>query len=486
MPRMSDSRYSLRESDAPPAVMDRHLPSSENVSIPPLPVLVTAWVLIWWLLSFVDSALPQLQMAVLNNRVVIPAFALDALFLLALGAAILRRGWWPMPSGIVATWLLLGSSLFVEMIFLEARIGGVIGSLLTTYYRFYFYLLTLPLAGALAGSIPAPRIETLLLWLFVPLGGLGLYQFFGSDAVLPTSTADNSWQVFAWGLGDDIRAFSLFNSGWAFGHFTVFICVLAFFMWQLGRLPGWLGIALCAAAALCTYASLTRTAYVVGAAAFVTAVWLYRARSTRLGLVIAAPLLWAFVGYLVASGIKDVVHMLGLAGDDGVFSSGSLDIRHEAWDYWLNVWFGNGLSSALFGDAVVQHDSGRLMSESTVLIDNVFIAVGVQVGLVGVVVWIAVMWAVWLFLLREAVRRDDALGWAIAAVWATWPLSLMFGLGGNYYGLLALLAVMTRTPEDALGLATLDDETATFELPEQGFADDAMAGHADMGIVRQE
>jgi hypothetical protein len=126
------------------------------------------------------------------------------------------------------------------------------------------------------------------------------------------------------------------------------------------------------------------------------------------------------------------------------------------------------------------------MSESTVLIDNVFIAVGVQVGLVGVVVWIAVMWAVWLFLLREAVRRDDALGWAIAAVWATWPLSLMFGLGGNYYGLLALLAVMTRTPEDALGLATLDDESATLELPEQGFADDAMASHADMRIVRQE
>jgi len=486
---MSDSRYSLRESDALPTVMDRKLPSSEPVFIPPLPVFVTGWVLIWWLLSFVDSALPQLQMALLGNRVVIPTWALDGLFLIATGATMLRRGWWPMPLGIVATWLLLGSSLLVELIFLEARVGGIVGSLLTTYYRFYFYLLVLPLTAALAGVIPTRRIETLLLWLFLPLGGLGLYQFFRTDAVLPTAAIDNSWQVFAWGLGDDIRAFSLFNSGWAFGHFTVFICVLAFFMWWVRRISPQLGIALCAAAALCTYASLTRTAYVVGAAAFLTALWLAFARSRgRFGLVALAPLVWLFAGYLVSSGIKDLMHMLGLAGADGVFSAGSLDIRHEAWDYWLNVWFGHDWSTALFGDAVVQRDSGRLLSESTILIDNVFIAVGVQVGLVGVVVWIAVMWAVWRFLLNEAVRRDDALTWAIAAVWATWPLSLMFGLGGNYYGLLALLAVMTRTPEDALALTdgVDDDETALLELPEQGFTDDAVPRYADVGVVRQE
>ena len=95
---------------------------------------------------------------------------------------------------------------------------------------------------------------------------------------------------------------------------------------------------------------------------------------------------------------------------------------------------------------MTQRDAGGLLSESTVLIDNVFVSIGLQLGIVGVALWALMMWSLWLYLLRRATMRGDALAHAIAAVWATWPVSLMFGSGTEFYLLLAILMVLTERP----------------------------------------
>lgn len=460
----------------------------------PQPLAVPAWgsllLALWWLLSFVDSAWPQFQMAMFGNYVLFGMWPIH-LLLLSTGAVMLMRAGIPeVPRDLLLWWAAFGAYLVLSLIFLEARYEGSFGSLATTFYRFYFLPMVLPLAFALPGGLNSRHIQVTLLIIFIPLGALGLRQYFINDPILPTAAINGTFQVFAWWFQGDIRAFSLFNSGWSFGHFAVFIGVLA--LWRYYFRADWtplLSLAYLAAAALCVYYCLTRTVYLVGMGSLFAAIWLQRARRLdHFAGAQALPLLFAFCGYMVARGIKDVLRMLGI-GDDGIFNAGSLDIRKETWDAWTGVWLDQGLSNALFGAAVSQRDSGQLLSESTVLIDNVFITIGVQIGMVGVLIWIGFMWAVWALLLREAKLRDEPLIWAIAAVWATWPLSLMFGSGGAYYMLLAILALITREklqPSDADEDSVAADEPALLEVTQQRLRNQLVPEVSRVGIVGHE
>lgn len=448
------------------------------------PAKVGTVLALWWLLCFVDAAWPQMQMAIFGNYVLFGMWPLHLLYLGAAGYALLRRGPPELPGALGSTWAAFAAYLAINLLFLEARFPGSFGDLLTTFYRFYFYALTIPLAFVLRGALDSARIQTLLLVLFIPLAALGLRQHFSGDPILPTVATNGTFQVYSWGFMGDVRAFSLFNSGWSFGHFAVLIGVLALWRWWFRHAAAgnWLTIALLIAAGICIYYSLTRTVYLVGTAAVGSALWLRHARDkAAFGSVHLIPALLAVVGYMVARGIKDVLDLLGVR-NDGIFNSASLEIRQEAWSVWTDIWLDHGLSNALFGAAVTQRDSGQLMSESTVLIDNVFISIGAQIGLLGVLIWIAFMVALWAALLRTARRDDDPMLWAIVSVWATWPLSLMFGSGGNYYLLLALLAIAIS----GHGQRVPSDDTGGRQFLEQRNSDPAMASNPGMRIVRHE
>ncbi len=442
---------------------------------------------LWWLLCFVDSAWPQMQMALLGNYVLFGMWPLHLLYLMLGSYLVLRTGVPEVPKALLWWWATFGAYLFVSLFFLEARFANSLGELVTTFYRFYFYVATLPLAFALRGTLDSVRMQKILLVLFVPLAALGLRQHFAADPILPTVAVNGTFQVYAWWFQGDIRAFSLFNSGWSFGHFAAFIAVIALWRWlfrQPGSQQSWLMPAFFVAAMACVYFCLTRTVYLVALAGIFATFWLARSRQNdRFVAAHWLPALFALGGFMVARGIKDLMGFLGL-GNDGIFNSGSLDYRQEAWAIWTDVWLNQGVANALFGAAVTQKDSGQLYGESTVLIDNVFIAIGVQVGIVGMLIWIGLMWVLWSFMLREARERDEPLMWAIAAIWSTWPLSLMFGSGGNYYLLLLILAVLTG-PRTSL-FAGEADEAPAFEVPQQRLRDNAVARVAQVGVVRHE
>lgn len=424
----------------PPPRRDRRLSG--------VPLLLTLVLMLWWLLTIVDSAFQQAQMAVLADNVVLPRWSLDALMLACLAWMLLQRGWQPhVPTALLVAWFLFGFYLILSLIFLEARFGGVLDELIPTYYRMYFFSMLLPFASALEGSFTQRQMELALLIVALPLAAIGLDQYLQNDPVLPTASIGNTWQVYSWKLEDQVRAFSLFNSGWSFGHFMAFVAILALLKLVKRSIPTALGLGLFLAFAFCIYICRTRTAYLVAAAALATALLMLvipaRRRESVLALI---PLLWLFVAYMVASGIRDILRLFGIGGDTGVLNSASLDARHEAWAQYFEVWFADP-SNALFGAAITQKDSGQLLSESTVLIDNAFIAIGAQIGLLGLVLWLFLFWRTWRFLLAETLRRDDALSWTIAAVWAAWPMSLMFGTSTVFYAALALLAMLSREPQ---------------------------------------
>ena len=411
---------------------------------------------VWCLLSLVHSALPQFQMAVLGGRVVIPNWLFNSVILIAVwrGTSFFRT-----PRAVLTSYVLFSAYLVLEVFFLTARTDTSPVEMIRAFYRYYFLLLALPLAYLVEGLASPERFMRWLLWIFVPLAILGLWQRFSGDPILPTASTDLRFQVFAWRRGEGIRAFSLFNSGWSFGHFVALLAACVFFQSRLRPVQGlraagyWL---LLLTALLCVYASQTRTALLVSFAAFAVALTMNAARNRDRGfsLVTLAPMACLLIGLLVAKGASWIVDALDLS-DDPLFSIGSMDARWDAWSDFGGRWLQGSPAEALFGLAIGQKDSGLLFGESTVLIDNMFVAAGVQIGWTGVLLWVLLMWCIWLALLGIARESDTPLHWGIAAMWATWPLSLMYCSSTDFYGLLAIVSVLTHQ-RSAAGQAPVD------------------------------
>ncbi|MGB0220270.1 MAG: hypothetical protein ACPHN2_03010 [Sinimarinibacterium flocculans] len=462
--------------------------ASENPTDRAVPSLKAAALLAFWLLWVVDSALPQLQMALLGGSVPVRGALLDGAFLLMMAVLLLVRGRLPAPPPAVATTIVAFMAyLFLELFFLVARkqVTGV--GLITDYYRYYFFLLALPFVFVAEGSLSADRVFRWLLIAFVPLAWLGLQQHFGGDPVVPTRAVDGRFQIFAWDWRGEVRAFSLFNSGWSFGHFCILVGAMAFFrLRQTDALPTamrrlcWLVLAV---APVCAYASQTRTVFLVAFCTIVAAATLDGLRTGRRNrLALLLPVAFGAGAYLVAYSAKPLVALLGMQ-DETLFATGSLDARWDAWTTFGSYWLGGSVSEFLFGLGIGQHDSGTLYSESTVLIDNMIVAIGVQVGAVGVMLWIIMMWQIWCWVLARATQQDTALHWGIAAVWSTWTLSLTFSAATVFYGVLAIGAVlMTGSGQ----VTARRDDAAVDEGAVDSVGNQPLTGGARMRIIGHE
>jgi hypothetical protein len=175
-----------------------------------------------------------------------------------------------------------------------------------------------------------------------------------------------------------------------------------------------------------------------------------RARSARPGWLALLPLLFWFMGYMVAIGGPGLVRMMGV-GQDSFLSTDSLGIRHSAWTTYSELWLGQDWLTSLLGTGIIQ--SGEMNTEGYVLIDNLFIAMGLQIGLVGLLVWLGLQWQMWRYMLKTALVSRDPLAIGLTGVWATWPLSCMFNSATAFYTLLFILLICTEAA--TTGLASM-------------------------------
>ncbi len=460
----------------------------DRTPVPRTPSLVAAVLLTFWLLWVVDSALPQIQMALLAGHVPVRGVLVNAAFLLLLCTMLLVKGRLPLvPPPIAVTTLAFLAYLALEVLFLVARTQASSVALVTDYYRYYFFLLILPLVFLADGALSAERVFGWLLLAFVPLAWLGIQQHFSGETILPTKAIDGRFQIFAWDRHGEVRAFSLFNSGWSFGHFATLVAAMAFFGLRESPRPVSRRVLCCfvlAAAPVCAYASQTRTVFLVALCTVAAAAMLSWLRSGKATFSAATllPVAFGAAAYVVAYGAKPLVALLGMQ-DESLMATGSLDARWDAWLTYGGHWVGGSLPEFLFGLGIGQQDSGTLYGESTVLIDNMVVAIGVQIGAVGVLLWIAMMWQIWCWVLRRAIQEDTALHWGIAAVWSTWTLSLTFSAATVFYGVLAIGAVLMTGGGK---VAVRRDDAVVDEGAVDSVGNQHLTGGARMRIIGHE
>jgi hypothetical protein len=425
------------------------------------------------LVLLVEAALPQLEMALFSGATPIPDrvprfFCLALMLFMGGMQRTFHRGL------LVLAVQVLGVFLVVDTVFLHFDRDVGFGDLYHAYILYYFTLLLGTLASMLRLKISSAILTGFVIAGFLISMAFAILQFAANDAILPTASADKSFVVDSWHFFAQVRAFGLFASPLNFGLFCCFIGALA--VGWCRSFKGFLfGVPMLLLAAFGCYATYTRLTMIGFVACVASAVILSWRRLRHFAVWL--PLVWL----IVAIGAVGQLGSSGTAGEVGLGSSASLIQRLSSWAWCWETFLKASLPEKLFGLGLMPHTGSQAAATATniapVPIDNVYLALLVQVGVVGLVVVGFFCWRCWKYLLRRVDEIDSPLLIGVAATWAAITLLGMFNIVLNTMGCLLLLVsvVSMRETEAVRDVLFIPNERlcASEELPLQRLPQDA-------------
>jgi hypothetical protein len=396
----------------------------------------------------VNTALPELEILLTGGRCPIPiaaikigGFGLMTIMTLAYGRLDLSA----FPTGM---WLVAMTFLFLDFSYLWLSQGKEPADLIFDYNAYYCPLILAPLACAFTGRLSDKLATRILVSIFLVCAAVGWAQVIFQSKVVPLVSTDGNFRIYAswWspeGGGRTMRAFSMFGSSLEYGSFIALIAGIGIGI--CGTRKGWIkGVPLYLLAAACCYSTLTRTAFVLFTFATIAAVTFTFGRSPRrmtwqplIGLVVALVIAFGGIGQKVSEART-------------LSDTGSLDQRVLQWQTYGDQWLRSTLPQQLLGlgfcqaekPLIIPVDDVQIGNAYSVLIDNMYLAVTLHIGLIGTVVIVGLLWAMWRRLRIETVKRPTPLLIGIASFCSTVFLDNMFNISPAIYGFWFLIAIM--------------------------------------------
>ena len=393
------------------------------------------------LLSMIDGLMPQAEMALFSGHVLIPTVVLKMLVIAiaALGVLIKPKLGWTKQ--VLYAWVALVTYLVFEALFFTLTTSYSSIYILYSFETTLYFLLILPFMFAFKETIDERRISTVIMWLYAPLVIFGVWQSATNQPIFPTTSVDQYFHVYSWDFYGRVRAFSLFSSASNFGHFLALVA--AIFVAALGHWKGLrkslaaTGLAL---ALIATYMTLTRATYVEVLLAVTTAtlITFFNWRGIRLSLLWGV---YAGIGLFVAFVAPAII--AGLRGTDHLFADASLIMRYEEWAHYGGIWLNHGITTMLFGTGLMQ--SNRFAITRHITIDNVWLSLLFQFGLVGFILVLTFLWGMWKKLLGGLQAHPrSTLTTGIVSACSTFPFTSIFGITALGYFLLFMIWLVSR------------------------------------------
>jgi hypothetical protein len=416
------------------------------------------------MLLSVDALFLQAEMAALDSTP-LPSLVVKSVFTLLLligGISHMisgRKSGIPRP--IFILWLSFILYLMVETLVLVLRFGYPADYVLFSFNAYYFAILLVPFFFYRRHALDESILTSTLVVLFVPLALLGIAQTTSGSLILPTESPNQYLQVMSWGFAGAIRAFSLFSSPSTFGHFIALVgaLALAYLLEKRGSATRWSIVVLLAL--ISGYCTLTRATQIEIVCALLT-VWMVYHRKKLGGLVTLCPILYGILGLIVAFVLP--IWLVGVSDSD-LFSNLSIMQRYAQWASFGSLWLGGGPATFLFGAGLAQND--RFQAGADVVIDNSFLAVGVHIGFIGLVLWLAISWYIWAYMLEQAKEGLTPIRAASLGTWSVWMFTSMFGV--NIFSLLPFALVVLTNGVPAKQSAAIRQERSARTLGPQSF-----------------
>lgn len=395
---------------------------------------------------FIDGLLPQVQMLLLSGSVPLKNVMVKMVMVVCLGGALLLHAFKAGKVLALKPILLPYAAflLYLTVHFILFCNDYPVDYLLFSYNAYYFFLIMLPLAAHLSLSS-----ESFNLWLFtmsIPLLLIGILQSALNAPLLPVVSSDGYFEVLSWSYYEGkVRSFSLFSSGLNYGQFLSLLgasaVCLALSARRRRRRLLFLGLLLVSTFA--TYTTLTRNIYIQYAFTVFTSLVLTWSTKRRVSVsrlrVAILPVLFGIISAVLVFGVQG--YLLLVAGDRTILRDESLTMRLVQWAEFFPYWTQHGLDRLLFGTALMQGGEKFSISEG-VLIDNTFLVIGLHSGLIGLLLWMLLMWKIWRWMLQNIdTFPDNSVLIALTSLWATWISSGIFNATLSLYPMLAMVAL---------------------------------------------
>jgi hypothetical protein len=405
------------------------------------------------LVCIINCAAPQVEMLLTGGNVPIPqGFVKLACFGLLIALTILY-GKLDLTSFPVTIWIVAVGYLILVFPYLWFVQNKPPGDIIFDYNAYYCPLIFAPVATALKGRVPERLAIRIFLGSFAVCALLGWAQYILQDPLVRLASNDGNFRIFAsqWMTAGEtrIRSTSLFGSSLWYGNFAVLVAAIGIGM--CGKPGGWRkGIPLYLFAAATCYTTWTRVVFLQLLLATLAAVTFTFGR--RLNRVSWQPLIFLGLGVILAfGGIESLI-----TTEEGLSSTSSLELRHQQWDVYGATLTHATIGQQLFGFGYCESDkpalipaNEKLLGKGSVLVDNMYLALTLHIGLIGMLVIVALMWAMWRCLRSETVRRPTPVLIGIASFWSTYLVTGMFNVQPANYGFWFLIGTIIILPISA-------------------------------------
>jgi len=425
----------------------------------------------------INCAVPQIEMLLTGGRCPLPiAFVKIACFGL-LTLLTLAYGRLDLSAFPTRMWLVAMTFLFLDSTFLWLWQSKTPLEILLSYNAHYCPLIFAPLACAFMGRISQQSATRIVISIFLVCAIIGCAQIIFQKPIVQMVSSDGNFRIYtSWWIMPGapgaaavrtLRAFSVFGTALEYGSFAVLIAGIGIGM--CGRPGGWIkGVPLYLFAAACCYTTRTRGVYLELVFATLAAMTFTFGRRPR--RMTWQPLIGFVLGSIIAfSGIATLVGQTAT-----VYDPSSLELRLLQWGTYGSQILRAEVSQQLFGFGYSQAEKPVIVplndeqgGQFTVtLVDNLYLALVLHIGLVGMVVILGLLWAMWRRLRIETIERPTPLLIGIASFWSTFWLTGMFNIQLALYGFWFLIALMIlqRDEETDVEYPGLRQPHTLFEL----------------------
>lgn len=389
-------------------------------------------------LIIIDGAIPQLEMFLSGGRVPIPTLIIKAGLLgLAILSAIIGRR---LKSDLIpiGAWTAFAAYLVLDLPHLMAQHLSIF-VVLSEYYGYYSLVLLLPFVSAMSSKMKTREMTQVLMITFWICAAIGLAQHITNSPLLYTKSSDGAFEVISWTLYGTqlIRIFSLFVYSINFGLFCTFIGAIGLYLYLLER-KSWHGLLIYIISGLCCYYTLTRVVYLVFLIGTIAVLSLRYGKTAK--TVRYCPLLGLSVGALLAYGGTSF-----LDRGEGISNNLSLLQRIAQFAYYWSVYMAGNVWQKFLGLGYVQ--DSRVNGEETYPIDNLFLALLLHVGLIGLILFLSLFWAIFQRISAAAKNEPSALKVGVCAVWCSFLAISLFDISVAFFPSCVMLLVLAREPK---------------------------------------
>ncbi len=367
---------------------------------------------------FVDGAIPTLTKEIFGEQLFIPSkvvliASIVPIFTFALYRVFNVRHYLThaLSASFIKTWLIWAALTLLSLLFVGFTQGFEIAA--RSISEYYFYMFLFPVFYLATSFYRSFYVAIIALAPILVM--IALMQSVLNEPIINVGAPSDKFRVMAYLFDDKVRAFSVFGSPVNYGYYVniLFSIALSYFLLSRRTFFSWSMALVAAVLIICVYLTYTRAIYLqcLAIALFVYIAKRNFASGTAISMVVRYFPILIFIGYSFVT----VIAFL-LATEEGIVSGVTVNERVLNWGTQIMISFDEGWASILFGRGVLQEDDDIYIY--SVLIDNSYVSLFSNTGLIGLVAWIWLTWSVWRILLDRGV--DNLYYTAFAAWYSTW------------------------------------------------------------------